>query len=430
VFLAGGPGSTCSGPGLADGDYYFQITDPAGTALLSPDPLTDRKVRVAGGKFAQYLGAKHLSSLKGPCSSPFLVSPYPIGEYKVWLTRVQDYGGVGANLFGFDPGLSKSDNFRIHPIGAQSILRGHKFFDHDRGGTWNPQTDPFEVPIGGWRVELRKNGVLDGVTFTDEDGWYTFIRDRDGSAYEVREISPNGFVNDSTPGATWLATTARTGLVMATGEYVSGPDFGNVSFELVVGVGRTPEFWADTSCHCNNPAPTCGAALLLSCEPQWRMALNTRNGVPVNLRNPVSNDNPSASIFSMNMPPQSFCGAWANFKSFMNKNSHDHAGFLLSREVAATLLSTSCGYMPGTIYIDRLNNGVLVSLDDMIAMVIDLLSHVGAGLTGPNDPNQDLRHMMQMCTNEFGRINETGDPGAAQVVYQLREVPTRVVSPY
>jgi hypothetical protein len=428
VFFSAGRGVTCTGSPLADGDYYFQITDPAGTVLLSSDLLEDRRVRVTGGLLAQYLGTKHLASRKGPCGSlylrllPFLPTPYPIHEYKVWLTRVQDYDPLLTNLFGFDPALSKSDNFRVLPgLPAQSILRGHKYYDYDHNGVWNPQTNVLEVPIGGWRVELYRNNVLDGVTFTDQDGWYVFIRDRDSAQYQVREVAPGGFVNDATPGAKWLATTARTGNVSATAEYVYGPEFGNVVYVLAPGAGRPVRSWCDADE---------GRPILLQCDFIWRVALNTRNGLANKLRNPVSNDNPSASIFSLNLPPQSFNGAWANYRSWCEKTSHDHAGFLLSRELAATLLSISCGNLSGSIYIDRFQDGVLVSLDDMLTMALGLVQSVGAGLTGPNDLYQDLRHMMQMCTNEFGRINDTGEPGAPQVVYRQAENPPRIATPY
>jgi hypothetical protein len=55
---------------------------------------------------------------------------------------------------------------------------------------------------------------------------------------------------------------------------------------------------------------------------------------------------------------------------------------------------------------------------------------VGAGLTGPNDPFQDLRQMMLMCTNEFGSINNTGDPAAPQVVYSRAQSPSFFETPY
>ncbi|MCY2960808.1 MAG: hypothetical protein NTY35_11630 [Planctomycetota bacterium] len=436
AYLSGGPGFSCLAPGLADGDYCFQITDPAGTLLLTPDPIQERSVRVAGGVVAQYLGTTRAASPVGPCGAlnvrlaPFLATPYPSREYKVWLTRIADYDPQGSGLFGFNPARSKSDNFRVNVAGPQTILSGYKFYDYQDDGVWNPAGQPLEVPIGGWRVEILRDGVVDGTTFTDQDGRYTFIRNRDGGAWQVREISPNGFINDATSGATWLATTPLVGSVLATGEYAAGPDFGNVRYEVAVGVGRSVDFWGDRNCNCNDTGTACGVSILRACDPQWRSALNVRNGQPVNLRNPVSNDNPSASIFTLNLPPQSFCGAYANWKSYVNKNPHDHAGFLLSRQVAATLLNIRCGLLQGDIYVDRFQDGVLVSLDDMLTGAIGLLSQTGAGLTGPNDPYQDLRHMMQMCTNEFGSINNTGDPSAPQVVYTRSNEPGLFASPY
>ena len=427
VFLAGGSGPTCMGPGLIDGTYYYQITNPAGDLLLSTDRVSDRAIRVLGGQFAQYLGSKHPASPKGPCNAwfvrlaPFMATPSPEREYKVWLTRTEDYDPLGSNLFGFDPALSKSVNFKVQDPAPQTIVRGYKFYDQDQDGVWDPIANPLEVPIGGWRVELWRNGVLDGITFTDQDGAYIFIRERDGSTYEVREVSPNGFVNDATPGATWLATTARSGNVATSAENVDGPDFGNVAYELTVAAGRPKTFWCDRDL---------GKPALEPFDPEWRIALNMRYGAPVNLRTPVSNDNPSASIFDLNLPPQSFNGAFANFKSWCDKNPHDHAGFLLSREVAATILNNTAGFMQGSVYIDRFQDGVLVSLDEMLMGAIGLLSQTGAGLTGPNDPYQALRAMMIACTNEFGRINETGDPRAPQVVYLVSERPTRIITPY
>ncbi len=433
VYFSGGPHGSCTAQGLSAGIWCFQVTDPAGTVLLTTDPIAQRSVRVAGGVIVEYLGTTRASSLVGPCGAlnvrlaPFAVTPYPIGEYKIWLTRIEDYDPQGSNLFGFDPALSKSDNFRVNTQGPQTILRGHKFYDYDEDGVWNEALEPLEVAIGGWRVELRRDGVLDGVTYTDQDGWYQFIRDRDASTFEIREISPNGFVNDATPGATWLATTPRTGNASTTAEYVAGPRFGNLRYELTPLVGRTPDFWAQNN---GNEGADSPEALLGACDPDWRFALNTRNGAPVNLRKPISNDTPNLSIFTVPISPQTFTAAFARWRTYANRNPHDHAGFLLSREVGATLLSISCGYMQGDILIDRLGDGVLVSLDDMLTGVIGLLSEVGAGLTGPNDPFQDLRMRMQMCTNEFGSINNTGSPSAPQIVYSRSMEAGSFASPY
>lgn len=441
VYLSGGPTGACGTTGLADGDYYFQITDPSGALLLSRDPIGERAVRVTGGVFAQYLGTTRPSANVGPCSAlnlrlaPFAATPLPNREYKLWLTRTADYGPIGAGLFGFDPARSKSENFRVDAIGPQTIFRGNKFYDYDQDGVWNPALEPREVPVGGWRVDILRDGVLDGTTYTDQDGRYTFIRDRDAATWEFREISPNGFINDATAGARWLATTLRTGFANATAEDVPAPQFGNLVFVELLVSGRTPSWWAG-ACNCNsenpNTSPTapCGVDFLQAVDPLWRTALTTRNGAPVNLRKPVSNDNPNASIFVPHQPPQSFCGAYANFRSYSNRNPHDHAGFLLSRQVAATILSNTCGFMQGEIYVDRFDDGVLVSLDDMLTGAIGLLSEVGAGLTGPNDPYQDLRMRMIACTNEFGTINNTGDPSSPQVVFTRSNVPEATAAPY
>lgn len=432
AYLSGGPEGSCLAAGLADGDWVFQVTDPAGTVLLTPEAPIERTVRVVNGRLDGYYGSLRPWSHLGPCGAlnlrlaPFTTTPYPGGEYKVWLTRVEDYDAGGAHLFGFDPARSESDSFRVAGPGAQTLIRGHKFYDHDADGAWNPQADPLELAIGAWRVELWRDGVLDGVTFTDQDGGYVFVRDRDGSAWEVREQSPNGFVEDATAGATWRATTARSFVVTTGAEVVVAPPFGNVRYEVSAGAGRSVEWWSEGTGHDGAP----GSTALQACDPQWRLALNEYHGLPVNLRKPVSNDNPNASIFTLRMPPQSFQGAFANWKSYAERTPHDHAGFLLSRQVAATLLSVSCGDLSGDVWIDRHQDGVLVPLDTMIVGVIGLLSQTGAGLTGPNDPYQDLRHMMQMCTNEFGSINNTGDPSSPQVVFSRSSESGKIHAPY
>jgi hypothetical protein len=369
--------------------------------------------------------------------APFADTPYPSGEYTLWLTRVGDYDPLGSHLFGFDPARSKSESFRVHADGLQSIVRGHKFYDHDGDAVWNPTVDPLEVPVGGWRVEVLRNGVSNGFTFTDQDGRYVFIRDRDNSVYEFREVSPDGFINDSTPGATWLATTPIAGYATASAENVAGPEFGNLRYEVEYVAGRPPTFWGSQGCNCESqnigtgPDTPCGVQILQLNDPAWRHVLNTRNGLPVNLRRPVSNDNPNASIFTLMLPPpQSFCGAYAQLRGFVRSQPHDHAGYLLSREVASTLLSNTFGFMQGDVYIDRFQDGVLVSLDDMLTGAIGLLSETGAGLTGPNDPYQDLRARMLACINEFGTINNTGDPSSPQVVFTRGEGPGAFMTPY
>jgi len=431
VYLTGGPevGTNCHGLGLEYGPYYFQVTDPSGTVLLSTDRISERKVFVAGGVIVKYLGTTHGLQSGGPCGSklvqlvPFLDTPAPGNEYKVWMTPVRRYDPQGSGFFGFDPKFSKTDNFNVGPLppGDQTVFRGHKFYDFSEDGIWNPLLEPLEVPIGGWRVEIFKNGVFEDVTYTDENGAYTFIRDLDHSLYTFREMAPGGFIGDNVPGAIWLATTPREFTLAASAAQVDVPDFGNISFELAVGVGRTKGFW-----HNQN-----GAAILEAADPLWRDSLTTWKGSPLCLRRNISSYDPGVSIFAPLPLPASFDAAHADFADWITDLAQGHAAFMLSSQLAASVLNSRHGFMQFTAYIDRFQNGVLVSFDDMVSGARDmLLCQPGAGMTGPNDPEQKLRDMILGCINEFGTINNSGDPASPQTVFAPSREPGAFVSPY
>jgi hypothetical protein len=119
VYLNGGPrpNAPCTAAGLPDGQYYFQVTDPSGKVLLSTDPIEDRNVQVLAGVIVgpePYTHVTHVMLDTGECGGwtvqlwPFDPTPNPGGEYKVWMTRKDDY-----DLFGFIPEKSKTDNFKV-----------------------------------------------------------------------------------------------------------------------------------------------------------------------------------------------------------------------------------------------------------------------------------------------------------------------------
>src|SRR5688572_15882018 len=126
VYLNGGPrpNAPCTAAGLPNGDYYFQVTDPSGGTLLHDlsDPIADRKVRVAGGVITEYLGsnADRLYGIQaGKCPNsiivplfPFVDTPNPGGEYKVWMTPI-DFYDASRGFHGFIPSKSKTDNFKV-----------------------------------------------------------------------------------------------------------------------------------------------------------------------------------------------------------------------------------------------------------------------------------------------------------------------------
>ena len=125
VYLNGGPrpNATCTAAGLPDGVYVFQVTDPSGGTLLSMDDPEDRLVRVADGVLVvdptevPPLTVHATSPVAGKCGgvtvqlAPFANTPNPGGEYKVWMTLLDDFNTVG----GFVHSQSKTDNFKVVP---------------------------------------------------------------------------------------------------------------------------------------------------------------------------------------------------------------------------------------------------------------------------------------------------------------------------
>jgi hypothetical protein len=246
VYLNGGPppNAPCSAAGLPDGEYYFQVTDPSGTVLLSSDSIAARKVRVSGGVFTAYLGTTHAVG-SGRCPGaisvalfPYDDTPNPGGEYKVWLTRVEDYDPT-KGVFGFLPAKSKTDNFKVRMAGGEEpanvAIYGYKWYDTNTNGVW----DPGEPAIPGWRIEKVPPDPSD-VTYTSASGQYSFLVPANSGPYTISEVPPPpGWW----PAGQWINTTPISGTVTVATVDVHGPDFGNVC--LGAGGGRTLGFWSN-----------------------------------------------------------------------------------------------------------------------------------------------------------------------------------------
>ena len=152
VFLSGGPqphGNGCGGVPLADGTYYFRVTNPNGQLDLSAaanDPISNRTFTVASGVWS-YIG----SHLKGPapCAqaisiqlAPFNDTDNPSGVYKVWISTDQLFADSS----------SKTDNFKVALLDPcvgdcgttpQSLITGEKFYDSNGNGMWIPANSVF-----------------------------------------------------------------------------------------------------------------------------------------------------------------------------------------------------------------------------------------------------------------------------------------------
>ena len=116
VYLDGGPGNNApsNAAALAEGDYYFKVTDPSGKTLLSTDALECRRfhVNAAGVIDAVVGGCAHATGTDQDHGGltvqlmPYDDTPNHGGEYKAWVAPVSDNGN-------FANKSSKTDNFKV-----------------------------------------------------------------------------------------------------------------------------------------------------------------------------------------------------------------------------------------------------------------------------------------------------------------------------
>jgi hypothetical protein len=280
VFLNGGPqNANCSAAGLTDGHYYFQVTDPSGSTLLSNlDDITQREVIVAGGVVTSYVvpatGA-HTTN-PGPCSStavglaPFSDTGNAGGEYKAWMTPVGAYDRINlSGFFGFSAKESKTDNFKLNASPTpppSSTITGLKFYDTNANGV----QDGLEPGIPGWHIE-KVPGAPD-VTYTDSSGLYQYLAINDSTKYTISELPPVGWF----PVGVWENTTPTSGTATANALNVPGPNFGNVC--LGAGGGLTLGYWSNKN----------GQALITGTDLAFLRGLNLRNATGANFDPPTN----------------------------------------------------------------------------------------------------------------------------------------------
>lgn len=172
VHLNGGP-QNANGNGLPPGTYYFQVTNPSGSVLLSTDPIQCRKVNVVNGVISGAASSgtnpecKHsngsYNSSNG--SIPVQLMPYDDtpnvgGEYKLWLTPVDSYGGCDKSTWGFCNSDSKTDNFKVKV--QHAYLIACKLSDLAPIGA----RDAGDIPLANW--PMAATGVDSGGA-TDQE---------------------------------------------------------------------------------------------------------------------------------------------------------------------------------------------------------------------------------------------------------------------
>jgi type II secretory pathway component PulJ len=286
VYLNGGP-QHCVAPGLPPDDYYYMVTNPSGSVLLSLDPVADRKFRVtagSNGKIAQNLGntATHIDG-SSPCAggisirlakdvADFADTDNPGGVYKAWITRASDFdalcdGSKSCELDAFVHSNTKTDNFKVNGEALyDGALQAYKFYDANANGQYDPGTD---LDLPGWQMTLTS--VHQGVNSskeTESDGtatWDPLVPDSDYFVTEGTPVQGNWVHSttiyvghDGSPQnpAGPLAVTAGQTTTVAFGNYCTIPSNG-----LTLG------FWSNRN----------GQALVGSSDLAMLVALNLRN---------------------------------------------------------------------------------------------------------------------------------------------------------
>lgn len=362
VYLNGGP-QNANGSGLPLGTYYFEVTNPSGSVLLSDDNAECRQVVVAAsgvsGKgviFGVPGGGPACLHAEGSVNSsngskpvqliPFIDTPNMGGEYKVSLIAkdvptlsgcVTTVDPLDAKKLIYTSNCTKSDNFKIRGQNGGGggggdpttfTISGVKYYDANANGV----REATEVEIPGWRVDVTFNGVLPPTpTFTAAIGGWAQTALIAGTTFVACEVLPaTGSYLQTGPlaGATAGAATANaqrcwTGTV--TNADITGLDFGNLC--LGAGGGKTLGFWSNRN----------GEAIFVAA-----LAANLNGLTALNLRNAAG----------ANFDPANY----AAYRTWSLGGTATNMSYMLSVQMAAMWLNANNGqvnggqliYAPGT----------------------------------------------------------------------------------
>ncbi|CAN5593686.1 hypothetical protein BH23PSE2_BH23PSE2_04050 [soil metagenome] len=260
VYLNGGPSnSQCNGGKLTDGEYYFQVTNPSGSVLLSTTGIAARKFAVLDGVIAANLGDTTLHPNGGvsACGSlairlfPYDDTPNNGGVYKAWITRTSDFhAACGAiadcGLDGFVPGHTKTDNFRVGQtpvVPVEGAVEAFKFYDANANGIF----DAGDTELEGWKMTLESlSQGVNSTKFTEADGTATFPNLTPDVDYTVEEGIPveSNWVHSATIylGHDGSPVNPAGPLTVIAGETTTVA-FGN--YCTIPSNGRTLGFWSN-----------------------------------------------------------------------------------------------------------------------------------------------------------------------------------------
>lgn len=358
VYLNGGPQNQ-NAAGLPDGIYFYQVTNPSGSVLLSEDLAICRQLVVSGGVVsgayadpAADPACHHANGTYDPDNGstpvqliPFSDTPNAGGEYKVWLIS-QALGATinttDGHYIDFTSNMAKTDNFKVR-LDSETppvAITGAKFYDANANGTW----DGSEVGIAGWMISKTPPTPAD-ITFTSTTGAYSYIVLPFSGSYTLAEVFP---VENN-----WLATTATSHVVNVEGSDIAVPAFGNVC--LGAGGGRTLGFWSNRN----------GAALFLADDLAAMNALNLRSA--------------NGSHFNP--------GNYSQFRNWILNATATNMAYMLSAQLAAMRLNVLNGVVSGSalVYapgVPGANSAGFISINALMSAADSSLGLYGLTLSG------------------------------------------------
>lgn len=205
-------------------------------------------------------------------------------------------------------------------------ISAEKWYDRDKDGEW----DGDEPPLAGWKINLT-DGVDTWCALTDADGAVTFPNLLPGTYWVSEEVAPAG--------SGWVQTFPEGNeyeIELAEGETKGGYLFGNVCEATSAG-GYTLGYWSNKNGEAN-----------LKAYGNWQGILTPYNLVDAkgNAFNPAN---------------------YAGFRSWLLKADATNISYMLSVQMAATLLNQE---VMGADYdgMGVIVDGVWVSIDDLIVM--------------------------------------------------------------
>ena len=235
VFFTAGPSDAgCSIGALPDGTYAFQVTDAAGSTLLSADGVANRMFVVSGGVIADNApGGTHVGSApvtacgsRAVGLSPFNLAPKQTGVYKLWVQPASFCGDSGC---AFLPQNSDTVNFVVREKArclATHCVSGTVYSDANQSGT----RDAGEPGIPGVLVVARDSRGIANTAVTGPDGSFT-ICGLTETGYTISEIVPTGYQQTAPAGSRQISRYLRidsfTYVLTICNASTSGLDFGD-----------------------------------------------------------------------------------------------------------------------------------------------------------------------------------------------------------